>query len=289
LFVLENFAVTERIIISFGRAALIAALLLFSSIGIASAETRYSLDLGFDFSSGDYGTGITSDSTLVSLVFGYYPTDRLDLKVSIPWQYESSGAITTSGGIRFGVRDRQDDTGESGPVFRPFASHSVSDVERSRSGLGDIFLSAGYILFPEIESTPLVRPNAFVKFPTAETGLGTDEYDFGAGLDLSKWINGWNLFGRGSAIFQGGKDDLGLKNFMTYEGGVSYLVGKRLLPSASLWGATRPAESSSQLLELRTNLSYWWSVDRGISLGALVGLSDSSPDYGFSAAVSFYF
>jgi hypothetical protein len=268
----------------------VIVLSLFFSAEKAMAQPRYSLDLGVDFSSGDYGTDITTDSLALSLALGYYPTERLDLRLTIPWLYQTGGIITTAGGIRLGGPSRQaGEEGTGGQPGRPFAAAIGDEGQSSQSGLGDLTLAAGYVLLQETDVRPMLRPNAFVKFPTAEENMGTGEYDLGVGLDLSKWLAKWYLFGRGSAIFQGGKADLGLKDFATYEGGVGHPLSDRLLPVLSLWGASSPAESSSSLLEARLSLSYRLSDSKGLSFTGTKGLSSSSPDYGLAGNLFFNF
>jgi hypothetical protein len=272
-------------------AASLALLTLLLSPAAAKAQTRYAAELGFDFSSGDYGSERTIDSLVLSLALGLYPTDRIDLLVTIPWLYQTEAITTTAGGIRLGGPGSQTTEEEAGGLpGRPFAA-AIGDGQsaNSQSGLGDITFSAGYVLLQETATRPMLRPNAFVKFPTAEEAMGTGHYDLGVGLDLSKWLAKWYVFGSSSVIFQGGKADLGLKDFATYEAGAGYPVNDRLLPVISLWGASSPADAVSSLLEARINLSYRLSDNQGISFTGSKGLSDSSPDYGLAGNLFFTF
>ena len=251
----------------------------------AAAQSRFALGLAFDFASGDYGTGITSDTATTSLIVGHYPTDRLDIELTIPYLYQT-GSSTTSGGIRFGVP-----RGEEVTMGPPQFGSDARETEDSRQGLGDLLLSVGYILLPESAATPQVRTTAFVKFPTADEteGLGTGEYDFGGGVTLAKWIDRVYLFGGATAVFPGEGAGLGLKDFQTYEAGAGRLIGEKLLPSVSLWGATAPSAESSSLLEARAKLSYQLSASTGLLGYLAAGLADNSPDYAAGGSLFFNF
>jgi hypothetical protein len=252
----------------------------------AGAETGFSLGFGFDYATGDYGTGIAADSYSASLLLGYYPTEDLDLSLTIPYHYQTSGTTTTAGGIRFR-------TDGSGSMTGPGMDGGDGDPEAaaSRSGLGDLVLAAGYRLLPETAGRPQLRATGFIKFPTADERqqLGTGEYDYGVGLALSKWLDRWFVFGRGEAVFQGANGGLGLRDFQIYEGGAGYQLGDELLPILSIWGTSSPAVGSSAQLEARVNLSYRLSGSSGISGYALKGLTDSSPDFGVGGSLYFNF
>jgi hypothetical protein len=257
----------------------------------AGAETGFSLGFGFDYAIGDYGTGITADSYSTFLSLGYFPTERVDFALKIPYLYQSGSTTTTSGGVRFRTDDSKSRTGPAmGPDGGSADSGDLTEPDETRSGLGDIIFSLGYLLVQETVDWPQLRAIGFVKFPTADERrqLGTGEYDYGVGLVLSKWFDSWFLFGRGEAVFQGNDSGLGLRDFQIYEGGGGYQIGK-LLPTLSVWGASSPAVGSPAQLEARVNLSYRMAVSSGISGYALKGLTDSSPDSGLGGSLFFNF
>jgi hypothetical protein len=269
--------------------ALLAVVVLSLCLSVpATAQPRYALDLGFDFTSGDYGTDTKADSLVTTLGFSYFPNARFDLRLAIPWLYQNEGITTATGGIRLGGPGGQAGEGGAGnPPRRPFAAAigDQSSSTRNQSGLGDITLAAGYVLLPETDTLPQLRPHALVKLPTAEENMGTGEYDLELGLALSKWLTSWYLFGDGSVVFQGGKVELGLRDFATYEAGLGYPLPGGLLPTLSLWGASSPAATSSSLLEARLTLNKRLSDSKGFSFTGSKGLSNSSPDYGVGGSL----
>ena len=121
-------------------------------------------------------------------------------------------------------------------------STSATGTNQSESGLGDITLKVGYILLPEKDYLPQVRPIAFVKFPTADKNkaLGTGEFDEGFSVEVSKWFGDWNPFAEAGYTVQGKSSQLALKNYLAYNAGttpitVTFSDGVRLtVPSRAL-------------------------------------------------------
>jgi len=159
------------------------------------------------------------------------------------------------------------------------------------SGLGDIILRAGYVLSFEKDSLPQVRTSLLVKTPTASQsdGLGTGEFDFGGGLDLSKWFGDMRLAGEIIYTYQGKVDGFGLKNYLSYSGTVGYQITESLLPMVVIKGATTPTEYSEDLLEARGRVLLTLSRSTAIDLFVSRGISKSSPDYAGGGAVIYSF
>jgi hypothetical protein len=268
-----------------GLAVLVFGLL---SIPAWSADQRFSLGLGFEFATGDYGTDTTTDSIRVPLTVGYYPSDRVDLSLEIPYIYQSSGTTVSLGGIRFpGDSDMGSglDGGGGSGMMGDFGGGSSTDAEdrtESRSGLGDITLTAGYTMLKESAAIPLVRPIAYVKFPTADEdeGLGTGEFDLGGGLSLAKWFGRWSTYVEGMYIAPGSSSDFEPDNYWTYLGSLSYRFTDYLSSGLALSGATAAFDGAPDALEAKARINYWTS--ERASLGGYIGkgLSDGSPDYG---------
>ena len=255
--------------------------LFVAAPSFADAAPKYSLGLGFDFASGDYGTDTTTHSVQVPLTVDYFASDRLDFELVIPYLYQNNSNTIAAGGMRFST-DR-----ESGSGMTPSGVNASS----SQSGLGDTTLTAGYLLQKESASLPAIRPLLYLKFPTGDEdkGLGTGEFDLGAGVGVSKWFGPWFTFAEGRYISQGSNSDLGLKDYATLEGEVGYRVNNRFLPSFDLWYSTAPADDSSDQLEARLKGKYW--VSDTVSLDGYVGkgLTSQTANFTVGAAVSYSF
>lgn len=257
------------------------AALFVAAPSFAAATPKYSLGLGFDFASGDYGTDTTTHSVQVPVTVDYLASDRLDFELVIPYLYQSNSNTLSVGGMRF-------PTGrESGSGMTPSGVNASS----SQSGLGDTTLTAGYLLQKESSSLPAIRPLFYLKFPTGDEdkGLGTGEFDLGGGVGVSKWFGLWYTFAEGRYIFQGSNSDLGLKDYATLEGEAGYRVNDRFLPSIDLWYSTAPADDSSNQLEARLKGKYW--ISDAVRLDGYLGkgLTSQTADFTAGAAISYSF
>jgi len=255
---------------------------------VDSAETG-SIRVGAEFASGDYGTATTTDSWYFPVIATWFPTDRIDVGVEIPYLYQSNANVTS--GLfqnRYGSAARQL-AGGGGPGGK---SRQPGDAASSSadSGLGDIILRFGVIALFEGEFLPQMRPSIFVKFPTADSdGLGTGEFDAGGGIELSKWLTDWHLLGEGLFTYQGRADGFALKNYVSFTAGVGYLWTDSLETMVLTKGATAPSEYSTDLLEVRGRIV--WAITDAVALDVYGsrGLADSSPDYGGGMALVYSF
>ena len=257
-------------------------------------ETSYSTSLGFEFTTGKYGTGINTDAVFLPFTVAVYPTERLDFSLQIPYIYQSNSAVV-AGEFRgmhqsmgtgtqslVGAMGSSMGTGGQGPR----STASAADADKSQSGLGDITLKGGYVVLPEGDYLPAVRPNFFVKFPTADKNkfLGTGAFDGGGGVELSKWFGNWLTDGEMGYAIQGKSSVLAVKNYLYYSGGVGYQLGERLRPMFMLKGSTPPVEGASPQLEARFRVKYQFTKHTGIDGYVSKGISTSSPDYGTGLA-----
>jgi len=262
-----------------GGVALALAALLAAVPAFAAPAKKFAIGLGVDFASGDYGTDTTTDSLRVPLTLDYFPSDRLDFELVIPYLYQNNSNTILAGGMRF-------------PFERHMGMRQTSfDTGDSQSGLGDISLTAGYLLVQASEYLPSVRPLLYLKFPTADEdkGLGTGEFDVGAGIGAAKWFGPWYTFAEARYIFQGSNSDLGLKDYATAEGEAGYRLTQRFLPTISLWWSAPPADDASDLVEARLKEKYWMTDDVYLEGYLGKGLSDGTADIGAGLAAFFSF
>ncbi|MHB8122178.1 MAG: transporter [Desulfuromonadaceae bacterium] len=268
----------------------------FIAPGNAHAEGySYSIGQGIEFSSGKYGSDIRTESIYAPLTVIVSPTERLGLSLEIPFVYQSNSNVVSSiarGGMQ-GSKTTMLPAGGMGSMsgFSSGMSSSTGSMDQSESGLGDITLKAGYILFPEKESMPQIRPMAFIKFPTADKNksLGTGEFDEGVSVELSKWLENWNPFVEAGYTVQGKSDQFSLKNYMTYNAGVGYQVADNFRPILLIKGTTPPADGASSLLEVRLKLKYQATKHTGIDGYIAKGITTNSPDYGTGLSIFYDF
>lgn len=261
----------------------------------AHKQTNFSASLGIEFASGDYGTNTTTDSLYMPLILTWFPTDRIDIGVEIPYIYQSNANVTTS----LYQNNQTTTTAKTvtklgGPGGGPAVGKTASVAGSSGSsvsGLGDIILRLGVIALFEGDKTPQLRPSLFVKFPTASTsdGLGTGEFDAGGGLEATKWFGNLILTAEALYNYQGRVDGFGLKNYFSYTAGLGYQATNSVRPMLLLKGATAPSSYSGNLLEARIQMLWDITKTTALDLYAAHGITDSSPEYGAGVAVVYSF
>lgn len=270
-----------------------AALVCLPGLGSADDKIHYSLGLGLEFASGAYGTGTRTNTVLIPFTAAVYPSERLDFLIEIPFIYQSNNNVISSLGS--GMHSGQSTTGSS--VASPAVSSGMMGSGSSgmgnggmgQGGIGDITVKAGYVLVPEKELTPQIRPNVFVKFPTADKNksLGTGEYDGGFALEFWKWLDSWCTYAEAGYAIQGKSSAIALKNYLYYTLGAGYQVTGKFRPMFILKGSTAPVDGVDSLLEARLKLKYQATQHTGIEGYLAKGITTSSPDYG--TGLAFYY
>jgi len=296
---------------------LVGLLIVLLPAAAFAGDGKYAIGIGFDYYTGDYGTSEDTDSYSIPLTINYYPTDRWDFQLEIPYVHVSSSSTLRIGDIQVPVDNPPgagDGTGSgngsgsgtgSGTGLGTgstgvgsLAINTLADdtttyagISDSQSGLGDSTLSFGYIVVMETDSTPEIRPNAYIKIPTGDEdkGLGTGEFEYGVGVDVSRWWDDWFTYVEAAYNFQNGDEDWGLKDYPEAGVGVGYSLTKYLFPVVSLWGASAPSDESSSLLEATLELNILTSKSVSMQIYGTKGLADSSPDYGVGGSIFWLF
>lgn len=279
---------------------------MLASVPAISAEEAptkdqsFSVSLGFEYASGTYGTGSTTRSAYMPLIVTWFPTDRIDVGVEIPFVYQNNSNVTTdlyrnSQTVAAAKTVARGGPGGSGGsnMQQQTASGSVSSgsSDSAVSGIGDVILSFGVIALYEDRWLPQLRPSLFVKLPTASSsdGLGTGEFDAGVGVEGSKWFGDTYLLGEIIYNYQGKAEGFGLKDYVSYTLGAGYQLTATIKPMLMLKGATAPSTYSDNLLELQERAVWALSGTTSLDLYVSQGISDSSPDYGGGIAVIYAF
>ncbi len=273
--------------------AMITSTPAWAASSVADKPQTASISLGAEFASGKYGTESTTRSLYMPLIATWSPNDRLDIGIEVPFIYQSSSNVTTS---LFSIgQSTTNTTAKGGPGGNsgaaPGNSSAASSSASSVSGLGDIILRAGYILLAEKDSQPQLRTSLLVKTPTASAsdGLGTGKFDFGGGLDITKWYGDLHLTGEVLYTYQGKASGFDLKNYFSYTAGVGYQLMKNLEPMVIIKGATAPSSYTGSLLEARARIIWALSDTTSLDLYGSRGIADNSPEYDGGIAVIYSF
>jgi len=234
-------------------------------------QPQFSLGMGLEYVTGDYGTSETTDTYTLPLTLDYYPSEKLDFELIIPLIHQNNAnVVVLSGAHGHGMSGQQ-----------------TSRNSDSQSGLGDVNLTVGYNLVMESARAPLVRPLGYIKLPTgdADKALGTGALDLGGGVGLSKSFGGWITYGELLYIVSGDSDQFDTQNYWNYTLSLGYDLTARLRPGVALKGATAAFEDADDTRSLEFNLKYWPAQRIRLEAYLSLGLTDSSSDYGTGAAV----
>lgn len=147
--------------------------------------------------------------------------------------------------------------------------------------VGDPFLSAAGRLYEGNGFLRSLQANVSAKAPLRglDSGVGTGEWDFGAGASAFTSLAGTYVFFDLTYWWYGDLPELELADGLSYGVGLSRPVfdAKGSL-MVSYFGAEPLIESMDRPASLGFGASYSPRVGRSLSGGVAVGLSESSPD-----------
>ena len=230
----------------------------------APVATSWTVGTGADYSRGDYGFTTNTEVFSVPLNLGY-ESGAWRFNASLPWlTVRGPAAITGTGG-----------------AARPTTA--------SESGLGDL-VAGGTYAFGEVGPVQLAFTGR-IKFPTADEakGLGTGETDFYGQFDFYRTFStctpfaslGYRVLGD-SAIYQ-------LQDGLYASAGAHFRVSSTTVWTiAANWGRRIIAggdPTTDVLLAVNHDLDAQWRL----TVYALKGFTDASPDFGGGLAVGYKF
>lgn len=235
----------------------------------ARAQDSYiQINTGVDYSSGDYGD--VEDTDYLSVPVGIkYQADRFYVKASISYVHAEgpSGIIPGEGG------------GTSG---------APGGAITSRSGIGDLWLTAGYSL-PVSDSTwfDLVGK---AKLPTASESkfLGTGSTDFTAQGELLHSFGDVSVSAYGGRRFNGSSDILALRDVWLAGAGV-YFGADRLTVGLDYDWREGATVTSPEISEATASLTYKLNDKLRLQGYGYKGFADDSPDLGGGIQLLFRF
>jgi len=248
-----------------GLALLCALIAAAPTAEAAEAKSTLKISTGLDYTSGDYGTGSTTEIWTIPTAVKFN---------SGPWMAGLSIPIIQVDG-NAGVLG-----GADGTVI---VKKGVSNT-RSEGGLGDIVASGGYTFFHNSTDMPLIDLIGKIKFPTAENDLGTGEFDFSLQVDITRTFGRITPFGTVGYRFVGGS---GLDDIFFLSIGGAYAITRAW--SAGLIFDYRQATSSQtdDPADFTPFATWKFLPDWALTGYGLIGVTDGSPDYGAGLQVSY--
>jgi hypothetical protein len=256
----------------------ILACALLVAAGAARAEDGFSLGVGADYTSGEYGTDTTTEILQVPVTAKYTRGDW-SFKASLPWMRVKGDANVVPG---LGEVVNLNPRGRGRVVNGGTTTTSGNDTT---SGLGDLRLAATYSL-PTSNGLGIdLTGNAKIATADEDKGLGTGANDYGIAVDLYRDFSGTTLFGGAGYTWLGRSDYIDVDAVANANAGFSRKVG-----DASSVGLVYDwREAASATAEQRSELTGFYAFPAGAKNKAQVyatkGFSDGSPDWG--AGVSF--
>lgn len=212
-----------------------------------------------------------------------YSSKTFTLAATIPLIYQTTpyvsytgvGVLPSGGTESSSVNQRQ---GRE-PVLVPEV------VAYKQYGLGDPVIMAGLTLAKEGRAVPAVQISAQIKAPLAsvDQGFGTGEWDYSAGVGLSKRIGNAFLFADVSYWILGDLPDLELRNAWSYAVSLGHAFsGGKYAFMASYSGITEVIAGVAPPASLGLGLSLRVGGKSSVMLNAAVGTSEASPDLSLS-------
>jgi hypothetical protein len=243
----------------------------------ASRANAFDWKLGtsINYESGKFGTGTRSSTLYVPFTAKRYWGDWY-ASLTLPYiSQASNGQVTNVGGR---------------PVKTRRGSGAAATT--THSGAGDVIVRGGCALMKEDPQAFDLDAVAKIKAPTADRakGLGTGEFDEGGGLEFGKLLApGWTVLADAYYTVIGDPPGTDLRNQVAGDVGFSRLLQKDLTATALFEASNALVPGESAPVDLRGILDF--KLDERVSLfgGGLIGLSNGSPDYGFTLGGSYRF
>lgn len=262
------------------RSLLLSALLLAATA--AHAEDGFSLGVGADYSSGNYGTDTTTK------IFSVPVSARLNAgnwsyKASLPWmRVEGDPNVVPGLGSVVNLNPRGRGRGGLGGIG---GDPVAEDGSGSASGIGDLRLAATYSFDTGGPVGIDVTGNAKIATADEDKGLGTGANDYGIAVDLFRDFDGTVLFGGAGYTSLGDSTYIDVDSVLNANVGVSRRAGNGSIGAMYDW-----REAASASADDRSEVTGFYSFPTGASTKMQVyatgGLSDGSPDWGAGVSLT---
>ena len=250
----------------YNKLLVITSALLLGNVATAG---DYTFSTGVEYTKGKYGASI--DTTMLQVPFKLeYATEQYALSVIVPYvQISGSEDVIFSGTTK-------------SPMF---STTTISTVEHTDSGLGDVTLSGTYQLQEEIKTRPWIAITGKLKLGTADENklLGTGENDYAVQLELAKkaihGFIGYKLIGDTPTI-----------NFndVTYGAvGITIPAGKNWTTVTEYYAEQASVSGVDNVQELSFYMSKTLKEKKRFGVYLIKGFTNSSPDWGAGVTLSY--
>ena len=257
---------------------------------LASADDeQWQIGSAPSLSSGKYGTDVRTD-VLQTPISARRLFNRGDATVVFPFTcIWGTGSVTVVNGIPV----RQERLANATTTTTRGGAATVSPAVTRNCGMGDIIVRGRFYLVDEHGWLPTVAVRGHVKTPTAsvEQGLGTGEFDEGAGLEVSRtFLSGTTAMIDGGYTVIGKPAGVVYNNNLWYDIGLAQDVGPGSKPMANLsvffeeYRAIVPGLENAR--DVLTVLTLKGASGWRLQLAGEIGLSSGAPDHSFMLGAS---
>ncbi|CAG1064849.1 hypothetical protein BAC1_00415 [uncultured bacterium] len=223
-----------------------------------------------NYETGKYGTDSRSETWYMPVTIKRYFLVG-DVSMTIPYVQTSGSGVTTIDGNVFQI--------------------SAGGPQVTNSGMGDVVLRGSYYFLSEGKSVPFdLNLTGKLKVPTADDskGLGTGEFDIGAGLEFAKSLpDGFTGYLDIYYTSIGDPPGFELEDRVSFDIGLSRALAPKWTVSAFYEESTPLLMSNPHLRDFLVSFDFKANSRTRVFFGATLGLTGASPDYGLSAGASF--
>jgi predicted porin len=229
---------------------------------------RFSISVGADYSSGDYGASEDTDVWAIPISLKYR-TGVWRLGISTSWLHVTSPNTVDADGNFIGSGGKKN----------------------TEAGMGDVHLSAAYALLDDRDYLVGLDVIGKVKIPTADENkfLGTGKVDYGLNLEAFKTINNWTPYWNVGYKWKGDPSDINYKNMWSTSLGFEYQVNHDLIVGAGYDWQQKVTQFSQNAQETSVYTNYHLNNTNKLNFYLLTGYSDASPDWGSGLVLVHYF
>lgn len=242
----------------------------------AEEDSFFTLGVGYEFSTGKYGTTSSTDIVTVP-VTALYESGPWSLKLTVPYL-----RITGVGDVIVSSR--------SGGMHGTSTTTTTTVTKSTtRSGLGDVATMLTYNLYSGEEYESGIDLSGRIKFGTASTALGTGENDYAVQMYFYHDVGNFTpsiLFGY---EMLGSTDQLLLNNVYYGALGSSYSFSDQASAGAEYRYSQQASATAAEQRELTLYANYQIGADVFLRGYLMKGYTTASPDSGYGLSVAAVF
>ena len=255
---------------------LASGLMCVAAAGSSFASDRdWKASTSLNYDTGKYGTSTRSSSLYVPVTIKRYWGDWY-ASLTLPYvSLTTDGRVTNVGGRPVRIRRG------TGPA-----------ASTTQSGSGDLVVRGGYALLKEDAQPFDLTVVGKLKAPTADKdkGLGTGEFDEGAGLEFGKTVApGWMILADLYYTVIGDPPGVNLNNQVAGDVGFSRVLQKDLTLTVLYEHSNALVSGEENPRDLRAMLDFTLDDRTSLLAGGMVGLSPGSADVGVTLGGSVRF